>query len=336
MRAWPTLLLLAAAPARADDPVQVDYGPYHHFLESRSKAELRARATALAAKLRGLYFTCPECDGRGEVVEIIRVKLIDPDGEEWWGEEKRWKDCPRCDREKMLFNENVASAFVDAAFGHEMRNPRAADARARWLGTLESCRVGFQKTPRLDIKVFARTGIVRGPSVPLFPLHFRLVREGRRYQWYVHDPGLHGAFDPNEGMALPMNAEVEEALAGDVLRLKGGQIIRICGIAIPGDGGKIPDAEVITPEPAAKDDVARRLLGKVVSLKADRYSAVTLEGHPIAFVELDGADVGADLLARGLARRHPKHKHERNSEYMKIESAARKSKAGCWAVLGDS
>jgi len=129
---------------------------------------------------------------------------------------------------------------------------------------------------------------------------------------------------------------VKEVLAGDVLELEGGQIVRVCGIVIPGADGKIPTEEVPLPDPTVREDVAARLEGKVVSLSEDRYSKVTLQGYAIGFVELDGKDLGEDLLERGLARRHPKHKHQRNSTYMKAESAARKAKAGCWAQIGGS
>ena len=103
------------------------------------------------------------------------------------------------------------------------------------------------------------------------------------------------------------------------------------GIAIPGPKGKLPKSPVAMVNTLTRDTVAAELLGKTVEIKRDKYSTITLDGHPIAYIEVDGNDYGEGLLRRGLVRKHPKHAHQRNGTYIKTETAAKKAGAGIWA-----
>ncbi|MHC4133355.1 MAG: thermonuclease family protein [Planctomycetota bacterium] len=51
------------------------------------------------------------------------------------------------------------------------------------------------------------------------------------------------------------------------------------------------------------------------------------EALALALLALDD---GAELLRRGVVRRHQKHRHSRNVAYQKAESAARKAQVGIW------
>ncbi|MGH7163344.1 MAG: thermonuclease family protein [Planctomycetota bacterium] len=82
---------------------------------------------------------------------------------------------------------------------------------------------------------------------------------------------------------------------------------------------------------AVRDVVRAELRGGSVKLAADRYAQFTCDGAALSYVELDGKDYGEELLRRGPARMHPKHKHMRYGKYEKAEGEARKAGTGCWA-----
>lgn len=327
--------LLTAVLGAEEGPPDVDYGPYDHFLESKGEAELRSRSIKLMQKLRGLYQACPKCRARGEIEVVLRERYYDNLRGEWIPAVKEWQACPRCNRDKWVFDERVADGFLKAAFpSGSLRSSAGRMAERRWKETLEACRVGFNKTPRLRYEVSARYGVVKGPRVPLFPLHFHYVRTGNDYEWYVHDPELDGPFDFGSGPGLPSQAKVVRAHAGDVLELEGGTVVRVCGIVVPGTEGKIATRRVSEPDPVVRDEVAKLVEGRVVDLETDKYAQVTVEGHPIAFVKIEDQDLGEQLLTRGLVRCHPKHRHERYGTYRKAERAARNADVGVWADEG--
>jgi len=106
--------------------------------------------------------------------------------------------------------------------------------------------------------------------------------------------------------------------------------VRLAGITIPGRDGKVRKRGQSSPDEEIRALVRSELIGKNVEFVADKYAQFTCRGLQIAFVKLDGKNYGLELVRRGLARRHPKHKTKFNKSYMDAEKVARANKAGCW------
>ena len=189
----------------------------------------------------------------------------------------------------------------------------------------------------MQYEVAGPYGTVQGGRSTLWPLRFKLQQVGGKWDWYLFNAEIDGAFgDVPHASGVHT---VKEVVAGDVLRLEDGTVVRVCGITIPTPDNQIHRDPVGRPDEAARDHVRKLLQGKKVKLVADKYSSVTLGGHAIAFVEFpaetegdaEPMDVGLKLIEDGIARTHPKHAHMRKSTYAKAETGARKEGRGVWA-----
>ena len=60
------------------------------------------------------------------------------------------------------------------------------------------------------------------------------------------------------------------------------------------------------------------------NIKTGRY------GRLLAFVELDGVDIGAKLLKEGFANLYTKKSNSRMDEYQSLAKMARDNQAGLW------
>lgn len=132
----------------------------------------------------------------------------------------------------------------------------------------------------------------------------------------------------------PTTATVVEVLDGDtvVVRLAGGSTdtVRVLGVDTPETRHPSRPVECYGPEASAY--TTRRLLGRVVELRADvedrdRY------GRRLAHVVVDGARLGDDLLREGYARLlviPPNVGHGRTM--LRLELEARRRGAGLWSA----
>lgn len=324
----------AAPPEREPLPApdEFPYGPYVHYYRSRAEADLETCASRMLRSLRGLFRDCEECGGDGRIRHVIRAGywIVDI----WIPPLYEVRDCLPCDATGVLFGSDVAERAFRAAI------PPGSDARPEFGAArkafVERCRASgepFRETIRWTSTLRGRFAIVESPrGRPILPLRFMLLPSARGYEWFLHDPALVPPFDlEGEFAPIPGSATVRQAIAGDALRLEDGTIVRLCGIAIPNAGPRLPPGPRSSLVPAARDLVRAELEGRIVGLAADRYAPFTCDGHAIAFVDLDGRDYGLELLRRGVARTHPKHAHERQAAYRRAEQEARKAKAGVWA-----
>lgn len=132
-----------------------------------------------------------------------------------------------------------------------------------------------------------------------------------------------GGSDDRTGSAV----EVVDVLDGDTIdvRLPGGEVdrVRIIGINAPETGECVADD--------ATDAVRNRLQGEAVTLTADRSDRDQF-GRLLRYVEVEGADVGADLVAEGfaIARRYPPDTG-RAGRYERLQDEAERTGAGLWA-----
>ncbi len=123
---------------------------------------------------------------------------------------------------------------------------------------------------------------------------------------------------------------VAEAIAGDLIRLADGRIVRLAGIRVPaagdGESGAQPFAE------RARAELSTLLDGRLVTLlpadaPRDRY------GRLVAQVErADGVWLQGALLERGLAQVQTRPgETARADEMLAIEQTARTARRGLWA-----
>ena len=292
----PLVVALAAVSLAKDEaPKDFDYGPYFHFLKSKETAKLRARTVKLVQGLRGLFYQCPTCRGRGKILVVVREEYYDRELERRVPEVREMQSCPKCDGERMLFKEALAERFIRRGFyADDFRHREWRSVHDRWLRRLESTRVGFRKTPRIRYDVSGRYATVRSGRSALWPLEFRLQRFAGKHEWFLHDADLHGSLGQGDARVAG-TAKVERVFAGDVLQLEDGMIVRIAGITIPTPDNKIQKNPVSRPDESARATVRGMLEGKEVKLVPDKHASLTLDGQAIAFVELDSRDVGEEL-----------------------------------------
>jgi S1-C subfamily serine protease/endonuclease YncB( thermonuclease family) len=313
-------------------PKGLRFGPYVHSYESREKRSLNARVTRMMGGLRGLFTRCETCEAKGSIRELVR--------EGYWANRVTWvppvyraRICPTCEGQRKLFHVGKGEK-VFAEFTRPQTSAAAnfVIAKERWLQRLHATQSTFKQRVTVNIQVQGRYGLVNGAaSNPLFPLHFVLLPVGKKYEWFLHSELLNGRFRyGSENGTVPAQARIVEVVAGDLLVLATGQPVRICGITIPLAGGKLAKPDLMAADEVTRGLVRKELLGKTVKLISDKYSRITLDGHAIAFVELDGKDYGLELIRRGIARRHPKHGHERFARYKKAAAEAQKAKVGIW------
>jgi len=239
------------------------------------------------------------------------------------------KTCHTCNGPGELFNKGKGASVFRAMTVVEGDRRGYEGAEKRWLERLHSSKRSYYRRPRFATRVHGRYATVTGGRTnPLFPLQFKLLPKGRKYEWCLHVTELNGAFDrdrPAGGSGL-----VAEVAAADILILEDGTIVRLCGICAPGPDGKAPPPDLAYPDEATRRIVRDELRGRKVRLERDKYTQMTCDGHPLVFVRLGEQDYGAELLRRGVVRRHPKHRHSRNVAYQKAESTARKAQVGLW------
>ena len=91
-------------------------------------------------------------------------------------------------------------------------------------------------------------------------------------------------------------------------------------------------AQVLRLGNAAKAFAQKQCNQQTVQVVADNFSRDEY-GRLLAYVEVDGIDLGADLLSQGLAeaRREP---HARKAHYHQLERAARQDRLGLWSNTG--
>jgi endonuclease YncB( thermonuclease family) len=312
-------------------PDGLRYGPYTHLIESKEKAALSRRVKKMLVGLYGLFRKCRTCNGKGVIKHLVREGFW-LDRETWVPPEYETKTCHTCDGAGELFNDaKGASVFRSMTMAEKSDRGAYESAEQDWLERLMGSKRSYYRAPRFSLRVHGRYATVRGGrNNPLFPLHFKLLPKGRKYEWYLHVEELNGPFDRDRPAGS--SGLVAEVAAADTLILEDGTIVRLCGICAPGPNGKVPPPDIRYPNEEPRKIVRDELRGRRVRLERDKYVQATCDGHPLVFVRLerDGKDYGAELLRRGIARRHPKHRHSRNVAYQKAESAARKAQVGIW------
>lgn len=317
-------------PASVELPKRLFFGPYRHSFASRERRSLEKRVANMLRGLVDLYVRCPRCRGAG------KIRVLDKPG--YWATPELWVEpvyknitCPRCTGARRLFNPGKAErVFLNTTHAEQGSGRDFAGAQREFVRRCERAGHSYRRGPKFSVEVRGRFGVARSKD-PLFPLRFKLVAVGTDYEWFLHDERTNGPFDmEREGTPPEGAARVAAVAAGDILVLEGGRIVRLCGIAVPNADGKLPTSHIAAGNEEVRKHVEKLLVGKEVRLALDKYATVTLDGHTIAFVELDGNDLGEDLLRIGLVRRHPRHAHIRMDRYKRAESAARKDQVGIW------
>ena len=313
-------------------PDGLRYAPYVHTIGSREKRSLEIRFNKLLVSLAGVYYRCPLCKGSGKIQELVREGYYDG-WRNYIPPLYRTITCTRCKGPGKLFNLDKCRGAFAAATRAERGTQRQRDqARDLFVRRVRTAERSFMRRTRYSVEVLGRLGIVNGPANnPLFPILFKLLPLGRDYKWVLHSPLLNGPFEYGREGRVRSEGRVIAVPAGDMLALSDGRIVRICGIAVPEPNGKLPRrGAFVRPNESVRKLVERELLGKTVALGPDKYSKVTCSGLAIAFVKLGDVDYGAELLRRGIVRRHPKHIHMRNHGYKKAETEAKRAKLGIW------
>jgi endonuclease YncB( thermonuclease family) len=322
-------------PPPIPDEVKVDYGPYVHYYKTRASADFKRQSQKILANLRGLNRACPTCKTNGLIKVVIREGFYDRDNN-WIPPVEDVRDCPTCDRRKYVYNEGAARAFVERGLPPDSRMRRGSEfTRRDLLRRLERSKSTYRSIPKTKYEIRGRYAILTANTRDgVFPLHFHLVPQGTKFAWYLHDPSVSGEFNlAGEFEGLPSDARVTEVYAGDVIRIGRRRVCRLAGITIPGVDGKVAKKRISSPNSEVRALVREELLGKTVNISTDKYAQFTCRGLPLAFIAIDGKDYAVELVRRGIARRHPKHKTQKNKTFMDAEKEARANKAGVWARI---
>jgi micrococcal nuclease len=142
---------------------------------------------------------------------------------------------------------------------------------------------------------------------------------------------LRGEDAGGQARSIEAPAAVAEALAGDLLRLADGRVVRLAGIRVPADG----DGDSTGWAGRAQAELSRLLDGREVRLAVaeaahDRY------GRLVGQIERrDGLWVQGALLEAGLAQVQTRPGEAARAEAMlEIERGARAARRGLWAEPG--
>ncbi len=296
------------------------FGPYEGYLDAKVQKALGLRTKRLVGGLLRLVDKCATCRG----LKTVLLPGVDRVA------------CPTCNGLGREFDAHGAEKLI-RELSPPAKRVSEGDSRGRAQRADEWGRalLGAQLPRRYEQERKGRLALVQGmPPHAIYPIHLVLLPHpsGKGYDWFLHEPGRDGPYAPErEFENLPPEALVERVLGGDMIRLEGGRVIRLCGLCIPDEKGSIPDAGRGVAVAAPRARLEALVAGKRVRLSADRHAAFTMDGHAIAYVEVEGADVAPLLLREGLARRHPSHMPERGPEYLKAEGEARAAGVGCWA-----
>lgn len=132
--------------------------------------------------------------------------------------------------------------------------------------------------------------------------------------------------------ALEMEAEVEDVIAGDTLRLSSGQIVRMTGITAP-KFKNVPEEVKKGGGYYGKEsyEFTRGLLkGKKVRLLLD-VQQHDVEGRMLAYVYAGDTFVNAELVKRGLAEVTTYPPNVRYEDlFLTLEKEAKEKKLGLW------
>lgn len=139
-------------------------------------------------------------------------------------------------------------------------------------------------------------------------------------------------------------ARVQRVVDGDTLkvRLRDGRRVTVRVIGIDTPETKKPDTPIQCGGPQASAAMAgivirgsgRRARGRDVVLVRDpTQDAKDRFGRTLAYVDLDGRDVGEQLVAAGWARAVAYDgRYQRQSRYDRAQSAARRGRLGIWGL----
>ncbi|MBP7149569.1 MAG: thermonuclease family protein [Acidobacteria bacterium] len=137
------------------------------------------------------------------------------------------------------------------------------------------------------------------------------------------------------GPAAPA-VEVLAVLDGDTLRVNSGgksQTVRLIGIDAPELHHEESEPQFLAEE--ARDALRERIGRGPVRLVPDRGAGKDKYGRRLAYVETEsGADLGAELVAAGLARVLTKFDFAREERYVDLETQARAAGRGLWREQG--
>jgi len=157
------------------------------------------------------------------------------------------------------------------------------------------------------------------------------------------DPQGHPAYS----CGIPVDARVTRVIDGDTIAVKTGagreETVRILGIDTPeteehGNWGNeyegISDPAYLTTWGHLAGNQTKDLLkGKTVTLmtdcmtgERDRY------GRLLAYVGVDGSDLGSLLLGGGYARVYTEESFEKKPQYLMLQSGAQAAGAGLWSA----
>jgi len=157
------------------------------------------------------------------------------------------------------------------------------------------------------------------------------------------DPSGHPAY----ACGIPADARVTRVIDGDTIAVKtaGGreETVRILGIDTPeteehGNWGTeyegISDPSYLTAwGHRARNQTERLVKGKSVSLVTDcRAGERDRYGRLLAYVGVEGSDLGSLLLQEGYARVYTEESFEKKQQYLVLQSGAQLAGAGIWSA----
>lgn len=124
-------------------------------------------------------------------------------------------------------------------------------------------------------------------------------------------------------VAAPLEVKVAWCYDGDSFRTEDRREIRILGIDCPERDAPFADE--------ARHFAIDHLRGKTVRLEADGASFETgYYGRTLAYVSVNGADYGEQILRAGLACVYRRSQCRRRNDYLQLEQAARDARRGLW------
>jgi endonuclease YncB( thermonuclease family) len=125
---------------------------------------------------------------------------------------------------------------------------------------------------------------------------------------------------------------VEDTLDGDELLVRppGGEVfvVRLTGVKTFDPKSQDPDVGGYGRN--ALDYLGRQLVGQLITLEFAEFE-LDRSGRLLAYARLGEEDVGAALLAQGLALPFLKYPSEREATYRQAQERARSQRAGLWA-----
>ncbi len=138
--------------------------------------------------------------------------------------------------------------------------------------------------------------------------------------------------------AIPNSITVLRAVDGDTLEVSmengAKEKVRVLGIDTPETVD--PRKEVQCFGKDASQKMKDLLVGKVVTLIRDPAQDKDVYKRLLRYVDLNGTDIGAQMIREGYAYSYKKYPHPRLSEYNALELQARESARGLWGSCATS